>query len=233
MAKTARARALHKMESSLDRFREAHYWLHTLEEHYHHADPFRWHLNAFLKAIKEAPELVEKGLQNEKGFKEWYREQREDLRADPLIAHFAKQRDRIVHQRMLLPNSSCVVGVTELRGMKLGMGWLTDPREDSDAAMDRYLRVAREDDFLGLLIPDEDSIPCVQRVWRLGGLDGEIVGLCAEAWLRVGKTIGAVLEWLHEEVRPLSLDCLHGQQKVQFRLYERDELKVRMGEIVP
>ena len=132
---------------------------------------------------------------------------------------------------MLLPNSSCVVGVTELRGMKLGMGSETDPREDSDVAMDRYLRVAREHDVLGLLIPDEESIPCVQRVWSLRDLAGEIVDLCAEAWLRVGKTIGAVLSWLQQEVRPLSLDCLHGQQRVQFKLYRRDELIVRMEQI--
>ena len=57
-AKTTRARALHKMESTLDRFREAHYWIHMIEEHYHQADTFRWYLNAFLKAIKEVPDLL-------------------------------------------------------------------------------------------------------------------------------------------------------------------------------
>ena len=94
MAKATRARALHKMESSLDRFREAHYWIHMLEEHYHQADTFRWYLNAFLKTIKEVPDLLARGLQNEKAFKEWFRDEREGLRADPLIAYFAKQRDR-------------------------------------------------------------------------------------------------------------------------------------------
>ena len=197
------------------------------------ADHFRWYLNVFLKAINEVPQLLEMELQNEKGFKEWFSDQRQRLRADPLIAHFVKQRNRVVHRRMLLPNSRCVVGVTELRGMKLGMGLETDPRDDSDVAMDRYLRVAREHDFLGILIPDEESIPCVQRVWKLDGLDGEIVDLCAEAWLRVGKIIGAVLEWLQEDVPPLSMDCLHGHQEVQFRLYNRDDLSARMAQIGP
>ena len=112
------------------------------------------------------------------------------------------------------------------------MGFPMDPREDSDVAMDRYLRVARESDFLGLLIPDDESSPCVQRVWKLGGLDGEIVDLCAKAWLRMGQTIRAVLEWLQEEVPPVSIDCLHGDQRVQFKLYKREELTIRMGQVV-
>ena len=26
-------------------FEEAHFWIHMMEEYYHFADPFRWHLN--------------------------------------------------------------------------------------------------------------------------------------------------------------------------------------------
>ena len=230
---TARSPRLHRIESSLDRFREAHYWIHMLERHYHQADPFRWYLNAFLKAIKEVPQLLTMELQNEKGFKEWFSDQRKQLHADPLIDRFTQQRNQVVHQRMLLPNSSCRVGVTELRGLKLGMDFKTDPREDSDVAMDHYLRAASEWDYLGILIPDEDSIPCVQREWRLDDLDGEVVDLCAKAWLRIGKTIGAVLGWLGEDVPPLSIDCLHGRQEVQFKLYSRDKLRARMAQVVP
>ena len=46
-----------KIESALDRLEEAHFWIHKMEEHYHNADPFRWHLNAFLKALREVPQL--------------------------------------------------------------------------------------------------------------------------------------------------------------------------------
>jgi len=65
------------IESALDRFREAHFWIHTLEEYYHLADPFRWHLNAFLKSIKEVPQLIQMGLQNRPGFSAWFREERD------------------------------------------------------------------------------------------------------------------------------------------------------------
>ena len=61
--------AYDKLTSSLDRFHEAHFWIHMLEEHYHLANPFRWYLNVFLKALKEAPPLLKVALQNEGGFK--------------------------------------------------------------------------------------------------------------------------------------------------------------------
>ena len=219
---------LHKIEASLDRFREAHYWIHMLEEHYHEADPFRWYLNVFLKAMREVPQLLASELQNEHGFKEWFATQREQLNADPLICYLVKQRNLVVHRGMLLPGSSCMVGVTELSGMKLGIGLRADPREDSDAVMDRFFQALSKHDLEGLLVSDSDSFPCVQRTWKLEVLDGEVVQLCAKAWLRLGNTLNAVLEWLQEDVPPLSIDCLHAQEAVQFKLYDREELVQRL-----
>lgn len=221
--------ALDRITASFDRFQEAHFWIHGLESHYHYASQFRWHLNAFLKALKEVPQLLQMELQNEPGFTDWFREQKSLLSNDPLIAFLSKLRDIVVHQRMLIPDSNCSVGVTELRGMKLGMGLNMDPREDSDHAMHRYLAIAAErGDVLGILIPDEDSIPCVQRVWRLSGFDEEIVEVCARAWLRTGETIAAVLRWMDVDPPPLSLECRHAEQKVQFKLYEREKLMVQL-----
>ena len=50
-----------KLTSALDRFQEAHFWLHMMEQHYHSADQFRWHLNVFMKALKEVPDLIAQG----------------------------------------------------------------------------------------------------------------------------------------------------------------------------
>lgn len=219
---------LHKVEASLDRFQEAHYWIHMLEEHYHEADPFRWYLSAFLKAMKEVPQLLRIELQNEHGFKEWFAPQRKQLHADPLICYLAKQRDIVVHRGMLLPVSTCTVGIAEPRGMRLGIGIKADPREDSDTVMDRFFRALGKHDLEGLLTSDSDSLPCVQRTWKLKSFDGEVLELCAKAWLRLGSTLNAVLEWLQEDVPLLSIDCLHGQEAVQFKLYDRDELMQRL-----
>lgn len=222
-------RALDRIEGAFDRFQEAHFWIHGLESHYHNAAQFRWHLNAFLKALKEVPQLLQMELQHQPGFPGWFRERRRQLSDDPLIAFLSQQRNIVVHRRMLIPNSQCKVGVTEHRGMKLGMGLNVDPREDSDHAMHRYLAVAAErGDFLGILIPDEDSIPCVQRVWRLSGFDEEVVEVCARAWLRTGETILEVIRWMGVEPPFLSIDCRHAEQKVQFKLYDRAKLGTQL-----
>ena len=51
------------------------------------------------------------------------------------------------------------------------------------------------------------------------------------AWLRLGETIADVLKWTGADVPPLSLDCRHGSEKVQVKLYDRDKLRKRMEEI--
>src|ERR1043166_4381867 len=183
---------------ALDRLQEAHFWLHGMEAHYHHADPFRWYLNAFLRAIKEIPQLISMGLQNRIGFPAWFRPHRTALDTDPLIKQLASDRDFVVHRGMLKPKSSGFLGITEGRGLKLGMGTAIDPLTDSDDAMRKYLGVAlAHQDFLGLLIDDEDSLPCVERKWGLEVFaDADLVDLCATAWLRTASVLTRVLEEL-------------------------------------
>jgi hypothetical protein len=221
--------ALDTIDSAFDRFQEAHFWLHGMEQHYHAADPFRWCLNSFLRSLKEVPQLIQMSLQNKPGFSGWFQKQKDGLRSDPLLAILFKQRDILVHQAMLIPESRAFLGVTEGRGMKLGITFPIHPLEDSDAGMDRYLDfVKTEKDFLGVLADDEDSVPCVEREWRIPQVDGEIIDVCAQAWLRVGETVKAVLEWQGAQVPPLALDCRHSGQQVRFRLYERAELLKRI-----
>ncbi len=64
----------------------------------------------FLKSLNEVPQLLRMELQNETGFTPWYRDQRKQLNADPLINLLYKQRDIVVHQRMLVPQSGGWVG---------------------------------------------------------------------------------------------------------------------------
>lgn len=214
-----------RIGASLDRFQEAHFWLHMVEEYYHVTDPFRWHLNAFLRALKEVPQLLQMELQNEPGFKDWFSTQRDSLRGDPLIRVLSRHRDFVVHRGMLIPKSTALVGITEGRGMKLSMTFPVHALEDSDNGMRRYLAVSKvHGDILGILIPDEDSLPCVQRQWRLSEFEDEIGEVCARAWLRLGETVAAVLSWLGAHPPALSLDCRHASQEVQFKLYDRGEL---------
>ena len=177
----------------------------------------------FLKALKEVPQLLKMELQNEAEFKVWFKAHQVQLEADSLIDYLSKERDVVVHRHMLLPKSAGFVGVTEGRGIKLGFSFPINPLEDSDHAMECYLQYARtHGDVFNLLTPDEESLPCVQRKWKLESFDDELIELCATAWLRLGKTIAVVLGWLGEDVPPLSLDYRHGVQQVQFKLYNRE-----------
>ena len=226
-----------KLTSALDRFQEAHFWLHMMEKHYHSADEFRWHLNVFLKALKEVPDMISMELQNEKYFPAWFRTQRKTLFDDPLMQAFSKGRDQIVHREMLVPKSRAVVGITELRGMKAGMTFPVHPLEDSDAGMERYLRSVKRAghsemaDFLGVLMLDEDSLPCVRREWRLAEFDEELVDLCARAWLRTSETLVAVLRWLGEDPPPQTLSCRSGHQAVLYKTYDRKALIKRLADM--
>jgi hypothetical protein len=222
-----------KIGAALDRFQETHFWIHMLEQHYHNADPFRWHLNVFLKAVKEVPQIVEMELQQERGFKDWYQSKKAELREDSLMKSLAKSRDLIVHKGMLVPNSRAQIGITEGRGMKLGLTFPVHPLEDSDDAMERYLRhVSDHGDFLGILIPDEDSMPCVYRQWHLEGFDKEVVDLCAEAWFKLGAMLKNVLEWLGaKDIPELSLNCRHASQRVHYHLFDRNKLIEKLKSI--
>ena len=226
-----------KLTSALDRYQEAHFWLHMMEQHYHFADPFRWHLNVFMKALKEVPDMVSMALQNELGFPAWFHGQRGALKGDPLIQALFKGRDRVVHREMLVPMSHAAVGVTEGRGMKLGMSFPVDPLADSDVGMERYLRSVRRAgddktaDFLGVLVRDEDSLPCVRREWRLAEFDEELVDLCARAWLRMGVTLEATLRWLGENPPPQTLNCRSSHQAILYKTYDRELLIGRLAEM--
>jgi hypothetical protein len=221
-----------KLSPAVDRLNEAHFFLHDLESYYHFADPFRWHLNAFLRSIKEVPALISMGLQNRQGFPAWYRPRRKALERDSLIRHLADQRDFIVHRGMLKPKSAGSIGITEGRGVKLGMGYSIDPLTDSDDAMRRYLDITRGGrDPLDLLMEDEDSLPCVERRWGLEVFgEADLVDLCATAWLRVASLFAEVVEELNgPEFKP-DLTCRHNLEGVRIRAYSREKLRAGVVE---
>ena len=108
--------------------------------------------------------------------------------------------------------------------MKMGMSWDINPLEDSDAAVVRVAMETRHCDFLGLTTPDEDTVPFIEREWRLQDFDQELVDLCASGWLRVGVFIADLLRWQGVAPPTLSLDCRHSSSEIRKRTYDRDRL---------
>jgi hypothetical protein len=138
---------------------------------------------------------------------------------------------------MLVPKSRAEVGVTEGRGMKLGMSFRVDPLVDSDTGMELYLRSVKRSgndtiaDSLGILIIADDSLRCVRREWRLTEFDEELVDLCARAWLRMGGTLEAALRWLGEDPPPQTLSCRSSHQAVLYKTYDREVLIKRLADM--
>lgn len=230
---TDEEKAYEKIGAALDRLHEAHFWIHMMEEHYHKSDLFRWYLNVFLKAIKEIPQLITMAMQNTDGFKDWYKPKIEELNNDPLMKKFSKDRDIIVHKDMLFPESFIYIGITEGRGMKFGRGLKLDPRWDSDDLILRVAENSKDNDFTGIMSPDEESMPCVEREWKIKDFDEELVDLCAKAWMKTGVLIADLLKWQGFTAPSLSLDCRHGSEKVKIKLYSRMELWEKTGYPVP
>ena len=170
-------------------------------------------------------------MQNESGFAPWFREQRKDLRSDPLIADLFKKRDILVHQHMLLPQSKGTVGTTDGRRFKMAMNADFPPWKDSDRAILEYAVQLREFDFLGLVTPDDDSMPCIYREWRLPEFDEEVVELCSRSLLRIGEVLNAVIRWQGAEPTRLALDCRHDGDKVRWKLYDRSALSKQVKEL--
>ena len=157
---------------------------------------------------------------------------RANLNSDPLISFLADKRDFVVHRGMFVPGSIGVIGITEGRGIKAGLVRPIDPLRDSDEVMQAYLLSVKEyGDTFGFLQPDEESLPCVRRLWKIPPFDEEVLDLAAQAWLRVGELACAVIRWLGSEPPQLSLNCRHSSQQVQVKVYEREALEKWMKEL--
>jgi len=174
---------------------EAAFHVHQMELAYHFADPFRWSLNCFLRALKEVPQIIQMELQNNAGFKEWFHQRFEPIKHDPVMSKLRRERNEVVHKAMLKPASKATVGIAERGMVKLGVGFPVDPFADSDDAICEY--VVGTNDILGILMQDEDSLPCVQREWKLDAFpDTELTDLAASAWEEYSELMSDTVVWL-------------------------------------
>lgn len=226
--------ARHHLHATQDRLHEAHWFLHQMDLNYHQANPFRYSLNAFLRALKEVPQIIKMELQNVPGFSVWFEPHANQLSRDPLLSLLRKKRDFVVHQGMFLPVSRVTVGLSKWGKFKLGLGLDLDPLEDSDTAMICYLHTVAEggSDVLDILRDDDDTAPCVWRTWRIEQFkDDELVDLVAKAWTAVANVVVAALEWQQHPSPNRDLSCRHGSEALQSRTYDRARLRQLLTQI--
>jgi hypothetical protein len=223
---------LESLSSTLDRLEESAWHIRMMEQHYHRADFFRWSLNSFLRSLKEVVQLLTTDVQSNAGVVKWLREEKENLRDEPLIGFLFKQRDIVVHQKMLKPASSGTIGFTRGKGLKLGLGIAIDPLDDSENAILRYIHAAAKDaDFLGIHYTEEDGggeYTCVQREWRMEQFnDTELTKLAAQAWDRVAKLTLNTATRLGASVVEPKFE-LQNPNKVQLEIYRPEWVKEKL-----
>jgi len=214
--------AHNKIEAALDRWQESHWYLHQIEGHYHDADALRYSMNAFIRSLREIPDMVTMELQNYDGFPAWHKPTRKALELeDRLFSQIIRHRRHIVHKSMLKPQSK--VFVASIRGytIKMQFGFYIDPFEDSDLAMQRFLKYSQKDPILmQALAPDEVQVLALIREWHLEGLDEEIIESFRNAWIRVTSYLSDVLDYLGEERFPGGLpECFKDSRDFRYKKY--------------
>ncbi|MFJ7891307.1 hypothetical protein ACIQYL_25080 [Lysinibacillus xylanilyticus] len=218
--------------SAIDRLEEAHWNLHQIEEHYHEADIMRFSINSFLRVIKEVPQILQMELQNIAGFSKWFRERKSITISDSLMSDLYKKRDIVVHRTMLVPKSQATLGITRRNGkIKLGFGIELDPLQDSDILIIKFLKINIKEhgknDIFGFLEDDDETLPCVKRIWKIEPYETEVLDLLVNAWNLTAKLIEDTIIFLGGNIEEyyLKLGCIHTGSNVNIRAYDRKWLK--------
>jgi hypothetical protein len=171
------------LPSSHDRLLEAHYFLHRLEKTYHHPDPFRYYLHAFIQAFRSTIELLVSETQNDTRFVEFRSSLKEFSQRDE-VRKLLAARDAIAHRESLVPDSLVTVGWFKYGRPKLTIKTGINPLTPS----------------LPILISFRNSEPFVipVRVW-----EGEEVGL-VRVWRMKSIAEGELLEFCCQRFQELS-----------------------------
>jgi hypothetical protein len=116
---------------SHDRFTEAHYFLHRMEENYHDPAIFRYTLNAFISANRAVHEMLRVELES-KGEVRWWKDRRREFSEDGVLSRFALGRNITLHQRAIFEGSRVSIGL--FRGRRLKMTLVREMHTDETSA---------------------------------------------------------------------------------------------------
>jgi len=216
-----------KIEAALDRWDESHWYLHQIEEHYHNADALRYSMNAFIRSLREIPDMITMALQNYDGFPTWHKPIKESLeREDYLFSQIIRHRNHIVHKSMLKPKSNAFVASVRGYTIKMQFAFHVDPFEDSDLAIERFLKTTKKDSILmQALAPDETQVLALVREWHIDGYDEEIIESFRNTWIRVNSYLSEILNFLGGERFPKGLpDCFKDSRNYRYRKYHEFQL---------
>ena len=187
---------------SHDRFSEAHYFLHRLEQEYHNPALFRFHLNAFIASLRAVHELLQKELER-MGQIAWWKERRREFDEDPVLSRFARGRNISLHQRAIFKGSRVSVGLFRARRLKLVTMADVQSDETSESLLTRMIPLS-----VGHLIDEEHSALeeqiGVERLYFVRELSEEedVLRACMRALARTSRALAEAHNRLGAEHEP-------------------------------
>jgi len=209
--------------TSLDRWKEVHWQIHQIENHYHSPDGVRYSFNGLIRAANEIPAMLSKELQNRPDYQLQIKPKLVELRADPLFFLLSNKRNYVVHHGMLEVHSSGSIGTTEGSGWKICFPFPINLWESSEEAYARFVKVCKGDkEKRQMMGPDCDSWPMLQRKWVLPEFpDEDFLSIAVTAWRTCGKVLSEILVLLGGETLDTELRCAHDPEKVRIREYSQ------------
>lgn len=185
-----------------DRFTEAHYFLHQLEKNYHDPALFRFHLHAFIAALRAVHELLQKELERA-GQVAWWKERKREFADDLVLARFAHGRNISLHQRAIVKGSRIAVGLFRGRKLKLTTQMHVESDETSQSLLLRMVPL-----HTGFLIDEEHAAfgeqIGVERLYFVQELSEEedVLRACFRALARTSGALAEAHNRLGAEHRP-------------------------------
>jgi hypothetical protein len=212
------------LELSLDRWQECHWYLHQMEGNYHEPEPFRYSINAFLRAVKEVPQALLNDVQRHPAIKARIKPLQDAVSKNVLLYTLGKRRDFIVHHGALNLKSRGQIGTTEGAKIKFTFPFAVHPWETSNEAYERYKALCRTDKFIRGLGPDCDSAPALWRTWMIPEFpDRDLLDVAFEAWMRLGELLSGAVEAFGGEKLDLRMSCRHDPASVRIKRFSQRE----------
>lgn len=219
-----------KIEGSLDRLQEVHWYIHQMADYYHDPDPFRFSFNGFLRSIREIPQSLSHDLQNEPNYKSEYKLIRQKLDKEKLFCFLKEKRNFIVHQAGILTlKSTGYIGATEGRIVKIQSPYSIDVSESSYDAYEKFKNLCKKDEFVRKAFgPDCDSWPFLKREWKIPDFNTELLSLATESWSLAARAIKECIEKLGGNDFALSGDdfvlcCMKNLEKIKTIEFDQRE----------
>ncbi len=166
--------------------------------------------------------MVTMAQQNYEGFPAWHKPVRRTLELeDHLFSQIIRHRRHIVHKSMLKPGSKAFVASIRGYTIKMQFGFYVDPFEDSDLAIQRFLKISEKDPILmQVLALDEVQVLALIREWHIEGFDEEIIESFRNTWVRVNSYLSEVLVFIGGERFPEGWpDCFKDSRDYRYKKY--------------